>query len=93
MLAKMWRVYQIFHNPKPDKTMVHIARNKHQCTFRKNFYYIQRLKDQHVMVIILAVTGVAVLLLLLETAIPYLRGSITRERDMENLSGETVCNM
>ena len=44
------------------------------------------------MMIILAVTGVAVLLLLLETAVPYLRGSITLERDMENLSGETVCN-
>ena len=42
------------------------------------------------MVIILVVTGIAVLLLLLETAVPYLRGSITLERDMENLSGETV---
>ena len=44
------------------------------------------------MVIILVVTGIAVLLLLLETAVPYLRGSITLERDMENLSGETVRN-
>ena len=42
------------------------------------------------MVIILAVTGIAVLLLLLESAVPYLRGSITLERDMENPSGETV---
>ena len=42
------------------------------------------------MVIILVVTGIAVLLLLLETAVPYLSGSITLERDMENLSGETV---
>ena len=52
---------------------------------------LQLLKDQHVMVIILAVTGVAVLLLLLETAVPYLRGSTTLERDMENPDGETVC--
>lgn len=72
--------------------MVHIARNKNHC-ISEIIFTIQRLKDQHVMVIILAVTGVAVLLLLLETAIPYLRGSITQERDMENLSGETVRNM
>ena len=44
------------------------------------------------MVIILAMTGIAVLLLLLETAVPYLRGSITLERDVETLSGETVRN-
>ena len=53
----------------------------------------QLLKDRHVMVIILAVTGIAVLLLLLELAVPYLRGSITLEREVENPSGETVRNI
>ena len=45
------------------------------------------------MVIILAVTGIAVLLLLLELVVPYLRGSITLEREVENPSGETVRNI
>ena len=44
------------------------------------------------MVIIFAVTGIAIVLLLLETSVPYLRGSVALERDLENLSGETVCD-
>lgn len=42
------------------------------------------------MIIALVMTGISVLLLLLESAIPYLRGKLTLERDMEDLSGQTV---
>ena len=42
------------------------------------------------MIFILIITGVAVLLLLLETAIPQLRGLVTQERDQEHPSGKTV---
>ena len=85
----MWRVYKLFHNPKLDRKMVCNIRN---FSVHLLSLVIQLLKDHHIMVIILAVTGIAVLLLLLETAVPYLRGSITLERDIENLSGETVRN-
>ena len=51
---------------------------------------MQILKDPHLVVIILVVTGVAVLLLLLEAAVPQLRGTITLERDIENPTGQTV---
>ena len=51
---------------------------------------LQVYKDWHLFVIILVITGIAVLLLLLETAIPYLRGTISHERDLEDPVGETV---
>ena len=51
---------------------------------------MQILKDSQLVVIILVVTGVAVLLLLLEAAVPHLRGAITLERDIENPTGQTV---
>ena len=42
------------------------------------------------MTIALAITGISVLLLLLESAIPHLRGRLTLERDLEDPSGQTV---
>ena len=44
-------------------------------------------------IVIMVVTGISVLLLFFETAIPHLRGKITLERDQENFSGETVLSM
>ena len=41
-------------------------------------------------VLILIVTGIAVVLVVLETAIPYLRGTINQERDQEDPDGKTV---
>ena len=55
--------------------------------------YVQVLKDRHLLLFILIITGVAVLLLILETAIPYLRGSVSQERDQEDPDGKTVCTV
>ena len=38
----------------------------------------------------MAVTGLTLFLLVLETAIPQLRGKVTQEVDQENPSGKTV---
>ena len=54
---------------------------------------MQGVKDWHMLTLILIVTGFSVLLLFLETAIPHLRGSVTREIDQEHPSGKTVSEM
>ena len=47
-------------------------------------------KDKHLFILILIITGAAVVLVLLETAVPYLSGSISQERDQEHPDGKTV---
>ena len=51
---------------------------------------MQVYKDKHLFILILIITGAAVVLVLLETAVPYLRGSISQERDQEHPDGKTV---
>ena len=51
---------------------------------------LQILKDWHLVAITLSVTSVTTLLLLLETAVPHLRGRITQEIDQEHPTGTTV---
>ena len=43
------------------------------------------------MLFTLVIAGIALLLLLLGTSIPQLRGTITEARDLEFLDGLTVC--
>ena len=40
--------------------------------------------------ITLTITGIAVFLLLLGSAVPHLRGNVTLENDLEDPTGETV---
>ena len=56
-----------------------------------NLIHMQILKDWHLFAATMALTGITVVLLLLETSIPYLRGNVTKERDQEHPSGKTVC--
>ena len=51
---------------------------------------MQILKDWHLVAITVIVTSVTMLLLLLETSVPHLRGSITQEIDQEHPTGTTV---
>lgn len=51
---------------------------------------MQVLKDWHLVIFILIITGIAVLLLVVEVAIPQLRGSVERVRDQEQPEGRTV---
>lgn len=53
-------------------------------------FNIQVLKDCHLVAATMAVTGLTLFLLVLETAIPQLRGKVTQEVDQENPSGKTV---
>lgn len=48
------------------------------------------LKDWHLVGATLLVTGIALVLLLLEAAVPQLRGTVTRERDGERAQTRTV---
>lgn len=52
--------------------------------------YAQILRDHHLIIIATVITGIAVLLLLLESAIPHIRGRLTLERDLEDPRGQTV---
>ena len=54
---------------------------------------MQGFKDWHLVIFIIIVTGIAVFLLVLEVAIPQLRGSVTRVRDQEQPEGRTVCTI
>ena len=51
---------------------------------------LQVLRDWHLLAVTMVVTGTSVFLLLLETAIPQLRGKVAKEVDQENPSGMTV---
>ena len=51
---------------------------------------IQILSDWRLIAIVLFVTGIVLCLLLLEEAIPKLRGYVALERDLENPSGRNV---
>ena len=51
---------------------------------------LQIFKDWHLMVFILVLAGIAIFLLLLETAIPQLRGTATEIRDTESPNGLSV---
>ena len=53
-------------------------------------FLVQGVKDWQMLILIVLITGFAVLLLFLESAIPHLRGSVTPERDQEHPSGKTV---
>ena len=57
---------------------------------KKIYHPPQVLKDWRLLVATMVVTGTSVLLLLLETAIPQLRGKVTQEVDQESPSGMTV---
>ena len=54
---------------------------------------LQVLKDCHLVGATMALTGVTLFLLLLETAIPQLRGKVTQEVDQENPTGKTVSEL
>ena len=41
--------------------------------------------------ITLSICGIVILLLIFETAVPYLRGIVIKERDSENPYGKDVC--
>ena len=56
-----------------------------------NNIILQGFKDWQLLILILLVTGIAVLLLLLEESIPQLRGAVIRRRDEEHPYGKTVC--
>lgn len=94
VLAKMWRVYQIFNNPKLNKKVRLTLRTLYDtCGAMMLNIIMQVFKDWHLVIFILLVTGLTILLLVLEVTIPQLRGSVTRVRDLESPDGRTVnCN-
>ena len=51
---------------------------------------LQIFKDWHLIVLTMIVAGIALLLLLLGTAIPELRGKVSEIRDVERSEDETV---
>ena len=52
--------------------------------------YIQILTDWKLIVIVLVITGVAVILLLIGEAVPYLRSNVVLVEDAEQKYGENV---
>ena len=52
--------------------------------------YTQILKDWHLIAATLILTGISVILLILEAAVPQLRGTVSLEEDGERAFGRTV---
>ena len=91
---KMWRVYQIFHNPQPNKRVC-----VQYCAFQisnikcaDDYYYhaTQILTDWKLIIIVLVIVLVAVFLLLLGEAIPFLRRTVVLVDDPEHGDGRNV---
>ena len=102
LLAKLWRVYRIFHNPAPNKKVCNAICNLvyifiHDTRIILNDidwgYLPQIFKDWHLMMFTLVIVGIAVLLLFLGTVIPQLRGTIIEIRDLESPDGLSVCKL
>ena len=49
------------------------------------------MKDWHMIAAVLSITGIGVVILILGSAVPQLRGYVMQERNPENPSGITVC--
>lgn len=69
VLAKMWRIYYIFQNPRTKKMLI---------------------TDWHMLFIVCTMVGIGVLLLMIGTAVPTLRGTIVKEINDENPQGTTA---
>ena len=87
VLAKMWRVFHIFHNPKPNKTVRQLPRHSYSQLL---VFVLQTMKDWMLIVITLTTCAIVVLLLFLETVVPDLMGFVIKERDSEKLYGMDV---
>lgn len=88
---KMWRVYQIFHNPQPNKRVSAYNSSDEQCLLADvSHYATQILTDWKLIVIVLVIVSVAVLLLLLGEAIPFLRRTVVLVDDPEHGDGRNV---
>ena len=86
ILAKMWRVYQIFHNPTPGKKVC--AYHKWHC-YNISAILFQILKTWHLLCVVGVICCLGVLLILAKTVAQ----AITTPQlvpDSEELSGTTV---
>ena len=85
---KLWRVYQIFHNPQPNrKVSLKLMKSQFDINY---FLQIQILTDWKLIAIVLAIAGLATLLLLFGEAVPYLRRVAVLVEDSEHLYGRNV---
>eukprot|EP00731_Ephydatia_muelleri_P036321 Em0235g2a len=69
VLAKMWRIYYIFQNPRTKKMLI---------------------TDWHMLFIVVTMVGIGILLLMIGTAVPSLRGSVVKGINDENPQGTTA---
>ena len=98
VLAKMWRVFHIFHNPKPKKKVrksftIYCYNSGDPFKYVNTQCALQIMKDWLLIVISLTVCGIVVVLLFLETTVPHLRGAVVLERDSEDSVGRDVSTL
>ena len=85
----MWRVYQIFHSPKPNKTVS----NFDQDNFFIHVYItlsIQLLQTWQLLCVVATFLGIGVTLLMIRTVTQILNDP-ELVPDSENPEGRTVC--
>ena len=71
ILAKMWRIYYIFHNPTPKKKVYHPhPLYNYPCTIL--YAFIQNITDWHLGIFIAVVQSVVVVLLVPGFSIPVI---------------------
>lgn len=87
----MWRVFQIFHNPQPNRKVITPLGTIQQGR-NLNYVAIQILSDWNLIAIVLAIVGWTILLLLFGEAVPYLRGVVALVQDLEHPQERNVRN-
>ena len=90
-LAKMWRVYQIFKNPSPNKVrLVHLCMYNYtaESVGRMKFAFSQNLMDYHLLLIALVITAIGVTMLIIRSGL--LPNSPRVIADDEERNGKSV---
>ena len=67
ILAKMWRIHNIFHNPTSKKKVSHYDLSVHSITFG---IVLQNITDWHLGIFIAIVVSIVVVLLVIGFSIP-----------------------
>ena len=91
IFAKMWRVYQIFHNPKPKQgvRILNIFVPESLCAVY-SISFVQFVKTWHMLCIVATITGIGVVLLLTKTILQAFNPPV-QVPDAEDPDGRTVC--
>ena len=85
VITKLWRIYHIFHDPITTKKVLFIIRfSRLQRTSISSFDKFQPIHDWHLIILVLALSGIQIFLLFLGSAVPLLQPKLHLIQNAEN---------